>query len=70
LDRAIRCPVVRGLGWIALGEGVDLPGDARTARATINGIAVAPDQYVPLTAADHSAGRDPALTTDLTLLGK
>lgn len=35
----------------------------------INGIGVAPDYYLPLTAADLSNGRDPDIAKALTLLG-
>jgi carboxyl-terminal processing protease len=35
----------------------------------INGIGVAPDYYVPLTAYDLSTGHDPDITKALTLLG-
>jgi carboxyl-terminal processing protease len=37
-------------------------------RETIDGIGVAPDHYVPLTAKDVSTGHDPAVTKALTLL--
>jgi carboxyl-terminal processing protease len=39
-------------------------------REIINGIGVAPGYYVPLTAADLSAGRDPGIAKALTLLGQ
>jgi carboxyl-terminal processing protease len=35
----------------------------------INGIGVAPDYYVPLTAQDLSTGHDPDIAKALTLLG-
>jgi carboxyl-terminal processing protease len=35
----------------------------------INGIGVAPDYYIPLTAQDLSTGHDPDITKALTLLG-
>ena len=35
----------------------------------IDGIGVAPDYYLPLTAQDLSAGHDPDITKALTLLG-
>lgn len=35
----------------------------------INGIGVAPDYYLPLTAQDLSTGHDPDITKALTLLG-
>ena len=35
----------------------------------INGIGVAPDYYIPLTAHDLSTGHDPDITKALTLLG-
>ena len=35
----------------------------------INGIGVAPDYYLPLTARDLSTGHDPDITKALTLLG-
>jgi carboxyl-terminal processing protease len=38
-------------------------------REIINGIGVAADYYVPLTAKDLSEGRDPALAKALALLG-
>jgi len=38
-------------------------------RELINGIGVAPDYYVPLTAHDLSTGHDPDITKALTLLG-
>ena len=38
-------------------------------RELINGIGVAPDYYIPLTAQDLSAGHDPDITEALTLLG-
>jgi carboxyl-terminal processing protease len=37
-------------------------------REVINGIGVAPDHHVPLTAEDLSAGRDPALDKAVALL--
>ena len=36
---------------------------------TINGVGVAPDIYVPLTARDVSTGQDPAVAKALTVLG-
>lgn len=57
----------------ALDDGSLLLLPARRAlgpdREIINGIGVAADYYVPLTAADLSAGRDPAVAKALALLG-
>ena len=56
-----------------LGDGSLLALPARhelsAGHELINGIGVAPDYYVPLTARDLSTGRDPDVTQALALLG-
>jgi carboxyl-terminal processing protease len=50
--------------------GLPSPHELGADREIINGIGVAPGYYVPLTAADLSAGHDPAVARALTLLGQ
>jgi carboxyl-terminal processing protease len=53
------------------GSALELPSkhDLSADHELINGIGVAPDDYIPLTAWDVSAGHDPDIAKALTLLG-
>ncbi|NUP48524.1 MAG: peptidase [Catenulispora sp.] len=65
--------VAGAAGGYVLGDGSLLMMPAKHQLAarheTINGIGVAPDYFIPLTAADLSAGRDPALDKAVEVLG-
>jgi carboxyl-terminal processing protease len=53
------------------GTVLALPGvyELSAGHELINGIGVAPDYYLPLTAQDLSTGHDPDITKALSLLG-
>jgi hypothetical protein len=61
------CGARRSLSWLA--DSKRWPQVLSADHELINGIGVAPDYYVPLTAHDLSTGHDPGIAKALTLLG-